>query len=153
MPSFSRRGFTLAAAATMALPGADLRVFTREDALWIEAIQSHIIPTDDAPGAREAGCLAYLDLQLTQALQRFLPAYRSGLRDFQAAHPDFLTLSPAAQLSLLNQWNGKPFFEMLIDHTMQGFYGSPAHGGNRGQASWKMLGIEAYMGEGHYHGR
>jgi gluconate 2-dehydrogenase gamma chain len=44
------------------------------------------------------------------------------------------------------------FFEMLIDHTMQGFYGSPAHGGNRDGASWKMLGISGYMGEGHWHG-
>ena len=44
------------------------------------------------------------------------------------------------------------FFQMVVDHTMQGFYGSPKHGGNRGEASWKMLGIEAVMREGHAHG-
>jgi hypothetical protein len=39
---------------------------------------------------------------------------------------------------------------MVIDHTMQGFYGSPEHGGNRDEASWKMLGIVDVM-EGHKH--
>jgi hypothetical protein len=33
---------------------------------------------------------------------------------------------------------------------MQGFYGSPTHGGNRDEASWKMLGIQEIMG-GHQH--
>jgi gluconate 2-dehydrogenase gamma chain len=42
------------------------------------------------------------------------------------------------------------FFAMVIDHTMQGFYGSPEHGGNRDEASWKMLGIVDVM-EGHKH--
>ena len=31
---------------------------------------------------------------------------------------------------------------MIRDHTMQGFYGSPRHGGNKGYASYKMLGLE-----------
>jgi hypothetical protein len=39
---------------------------------------------------------------------------------------------------------------MVADHAMQGFYGSPAHGGNLDAASWKMLGIEDVM-EGHRH--
>jgi gluconate 2-dehydrogenase gamma chain len=39
---------------------------------------------------------------------------------------------------------------MVVDHTMQGFYGSPAHGGNRDEASWKMLGVTGVM-EGHQH--
>jgi gluconate 2-dehydrogenase gamma chain len=37
--------------------------------------------------------------------------------------------------------NTKPFFDMLVAHTMQGFYGDPRHGGNRERASWKMLGV------------
>ena len=34
------------------------------------------------------------------------------------------------------------FFRLVRDHSMQGFYGSPRHGGNRGYASYKMLGLE-----------
>lgn len=33
------------------------------------------------------------------------------------------------------------FFGLLVDQTMQGFYGDPRHGGNREGASWKMLGV------------
>ena len=31
---------------------------------------------------------------------------------------------------------------MILEHSMQGFYGSPEHGGNRGYASFKMLDID-----------
>jgi gluconate 2-dehydrogenase gamma chain len=34
------------------------------------------------------------------------------------------------------------FFSMIVQHTMQGFYGSPRHGGNKDYASYKMLGLE-----------
>jgi gluconate 2-dehydrogenase gamma chain len=29
----------------------------------------------------------------------------------------------------------------VLDHTRQGFYGSPRHGGNRDYASYRMLGL------------
>ncbi len=32
---------------------------------------------------------------------------------------------------------------MVLAHTMQGFYGSPRHGGNRDYASWRMLRVPA----------
>ncbi len=109
---------------------------------------SHIIPTDDTPGARETGCLYYLDLQLHNALSRFAPGYRDGLAAFQKQHPGFLDTAPEAQLKILEALKANRFFDMLVDHTMQAFYGSPVHGGNKDAASWKMLGIEKYMGEG-----
>jgi len=33
------------------------------------------------------------------------------------------------------------FFELLRNHTMEGYYGSPRHGGNRDAVSWRMLGL------------
>jgi gluconate 2-dehydrogenase gamma chain len=33
------------------------------------------------------------------------------------------------------------FFELLLQQTMQGFYGDPRHGGNREGTGWKVLGI------------
>ena len=33
------------------------------------------------------------------------------------------------------------FFNLVIEHTRQGFYGSPRHGGNRNYASYRMLGL------------
>lgn len=42
-------------------------------------------------------------------------------------------------------WKGHPssdFFVLLRQHSLQGFYGSPGHGGNRGYISYKMLGLD-----------
>ena len=33
------------------------------------------------------------------------------------------------------------FFNLILAHAMQGFYGDPRHGGNRGAASWKMVAL------------
>ena len=152
MDSVDRRNFIALASITPLAAAASLRFFSETDARWVETIMAHIIPADDAPGAREAGCLYYLDRQLGEALHRFGAAYRSGLARFQQRHPDFLNQSAEAQLATLRSLERDSFFEMLIDHTMQGFYGSPVHGGNRDGASWQMLGIAAHMGEGHWHG-
>jgi gluconate 2-dehydrogenase gamma chain len=37
--------------------------------------------------------------------------------------------------------SSKDFFSLILSHTMQGFYGDPRHGGNRGRVSWKMLNL------------
>ncbi len=33
------------------------------------------------------------------------------------------------------------FLELLVEHTMQGFYGDPRHGGNRQGVGWKAVGL------------
>ncbi len=33
------------------------------------------------------------------------------------------------------------FFNLLYDLTMQGYFADPLHGGNKGKASWKMIGF------------
>jgi len=35
----------------------------------------------------------------------------------------------------------KTFFSMLLDNTKEGYFSDPIHGGNRGMASWKMIGF------------
>jgi gluconate 2-dehydrogenase gamma chain len=145
-----RRHFVTLAALAASGQAVPLNFFSQAEAPWIETLMSHIVPSDDTPGAKETGCLYYLDLQLNSALSRFAPAYRSGLAAFQKQHPDFLKAPPADQLKTLEALKSNRFFDMLVDHTMQAFYGSPTHGGNKDAASWKMLGIEKYMGEGPY---
>ena len=34
------------------------------------------------------------------------------------------------------------FFEMILRHTMQGFYGSPRHGGNKNYVSYRMMKVD-----------
>lgn len=38
--------------------------------------------------------------------------------------------------------NPAEFFDRLVCQTMEGFYGDPGNGGNRGQISWRMVGFE-----------
>jgi gluconate 2-dehydrogenase gamma chain len=33
------------------------------------------------------------------------------------------------------------FFRLVRNHTLEGYYGSPRHGGNRDAVSWRMLGM------------
>jgi gluconate 2-dehydrogenase gamma chain len=149
-------------AATMPLyAAAPLVSLSAEEASLLEALCDQIVPADDAPGANEAGVLYYIDRQLAGPLGRFAPDYRHGLAQFASAcrertGREFMSLPFAQRTAFLKDVESgsvpglDTFFRMVADHTMQGFYGSPAHGGNRGEASWKMLGVADVM-EGHRH--
>ena len=148
MATVNRRVFLLSTIPIPLYPAAPLQFFSAAEARIVEALCDQVIPADDLPGAKAAGVLYYIDRQLAGPLKRFQPRYRRQLPAFQTL-PD---LSFAEQTAFLHGLKGEPaaFFNLVIDHTMQGFYGSPAHGGNRNEASWKMLGIQDMMG-GHSH--
>ena len=156
-----RRLFLLAAAATPLYAAAPLVSLSADEASLLEALCDQIVPADDAPGAKQAGVLYYIDRQLAGPLRRFAPDYKRGLAQFASAcrertRREFPSLPFAEQTAFLKDVESgrvpglDAFFRMIVDHTMQGFYGSPAHGGNRGEASWKMLGVTDVM-EGHQH--
>jgi gluconate 2-dehydrogenase gamma chain len=118
------------------------RFFTLEEARTLEAVCAHIIPEDQDPGAVRARVVVFIDRQLTGFYKPLQKVYRQGLA---AIGPKFAALPAAAQLDALRRIEQnpetKPFFDMLVAHTMQGFYGDPRHGGNRERVSWKMLGV------------
>ena len=60
-----------------------------------------------------------------------------------AAGPPFADLASAEQTEVLRdvEKKAKAFFDLILAHTMQGFYGDPRHGGNREAVSWKMLAL------------
>ncbi len=138
---------------------APYRFFSEGEASLLIAICEQIIPRDDAPGATDAGVIHYIDRQLSGKLARHQRVYRQGLESFrktclQIHKKPFEELPFATQTETLrllesgrapkDLW-GSPsqqeFFNLVIDHTMQGFYGSPRHGGNREYASYRMLGL------------
>lgn len=47
----------------------------------------------------------------------------------------------AIQLKLRPGFSTKEFFELVLQNTMEGFFADPLYGGNRGMASWKMIGF------------
>ena len=90
----------------------------------------------------------YIDIQLTRPFRKYQATYRRGLASVDAASrakfgKPFVQLDSAQQVEALNAVEEKSgaFFDLILAHARQGFYGDPRHGGNRHMASWKMLGL------------
>jgi gluconate 2-dehydrogenase gamma chain len=134
---------------------------TLDEALTLTAICEQIIPADEnGPGATQAGVIYYIDKQLHDIFIADQPAYRNGLSavndSCQELYSDrFEDLSWDRQLAFLQKmeqndlpgeyWQNNPssgFFNTMIRHSMQGFYGSPRHGGNKDYISYRMIGLE-----------
>lgn len=154
---------------------ANWRVFTSEEADLMDAIVEQIIPTDEWMGAKDAGVTNYIDKQLTSHLSRFKENYKKGLKAIRLTCKEvygtpfeklpwdeqtkFLTRMQDGELSTLavKTADGGPvweegedrfFFNLVRDHTMQGYYGSPRHGGNKDYVSYKMIGLDYPVIEG-----
>lgn len=143
-----RRAFLAAASATAVGCGGNrgaFRFLTDAQARTLDALLGCIIPADDAPGAREAGVVRYIDRQLTGHFSEFKGRYREGITEAdRLAGGSFADASPARQLEIAQDLERGPhraFFDLLVAHAQQGFYGDPRHGGNREFASWRMLGV------------
>ncbi len=138
------------------------RFFTDDEARLVEAITAQLIPAGPGPGALEAGVVYYIDIQLDRRFRKHRKAYREGLAGVddvsrKAAGKRFVELGSEQQIEVLNtlEENAKPFFQLMLAHTRQGFYGDPRHGGNRNMVSWKMVGLPfpQIRGRQHYDGR
>ncbi|UCF37472.1 MAG: gluconate 2-dehydrogenase subunit 3 family protein [Acidobacteriota bacterium] len=141
-------------------PGETWSFLTPSEAELLDVLIGRIIPADEDPGAREAGVIYFLDRQLAGIYAQHQQSYREGLKSLestaQAVHgKSFVDFEEAEQIAFLERleqndvprdhWTDRSpssFFGMVVDHTMQGFYGSPIHGGNKNYASYKMLKIE-----------
>ena len=123
--------------------------FSDDEAATLAALCDQIIPADDFPSASRAGAVVFIDRQLDGPYRRHRRAYRDGIgRVDTICHSRFgvdpAHATPAQQLELaqeLERCEAK-LFELIRDHTMQSFYGSPRHGGNRDGVSWHMLGLD-----------
>jgi gluconate 2-dehydrogenase gamma chain len=149
-----RRRFIVAGLAGTAIGCArsksPWRFLSVREARTLEAFCAHIIPQDRDPGAVQAGVVVFMDRQLTQFYKPLQKTYRQGIatvdqQSVSFAGRAFADLPAASQLEMLGRLERdpgtKPFFDLLVAHTMQGFYGDPRHGGNRDRASWMMLGV------------
>ena len=124
------------------------RFFTEAEGRLMTAICEQIIPGDQDPGAAWAGVPVFIDRQLIRFHKPHQKTYRVGLRAVEQASGErfskpFIELDAEDQVAVLQsvERTNKPFFDLIVGHTMQGFYGSPRHGGNREAVSWRMLGV------------
>lgn len=117
----------------------------------VEAIAALVIPTDDAPGAREARVIDFIDRGLATFASDQLPLFQQGLADLNGrvatAHPGvaaFADLPAGDQTALLTQLQSEhsEFFEAARTATVSGFLSNPEYGGNANKVGWKLIGFE-----------
>ena len=123
----------------------------------LNAVLDRIIPPDDYPGAAESGSLEFLERLLQDDLQHLILPYQQGLDGLESEsmnrfRTSFHLLTAVDQDLILSdieagksegQWEtpSAPFFQMLINHTAEGYYANPELGGNRNAKSWEMIGF------------
>jgi gluconate 2-dehydrogenase gamma chain len=125
----------------------------------VDAITARILPTDRDPGAREAGCVNFIDKALANEDAMILPLYEMSLAVIEGHcqstfKEPFSALSEAQQDQVLRQiesgqlasWPAGPirpeaFFATIRFHTLVGFTANPSYGGNRDYAGWKVMGF------------
>jgi gluconate 2-dehydrogenase gamma chain len=136
------------------------RYLNEEEITLLDAIVEQIIPTDDFPGGKWANVSNFIDRQLSTYYIKHQLEYREGLAAFektviQMKGKRFEELLFDEQTAILEKmeagefsgdyWMDNPsagFFNMVRQHSLQGFYGSPLHGGNREYISYRMLGLD-----------
>jgi gluconate 2-dehydrogenase gamma chain len=136
-------------------------VLTPEQAKEVEAISACIIPTDEQPGAREAGVVYFIDVALKTFASDTKPVYNNGIPEVNALttklYPAVTRFSAAAaeqQVKILTAYtvdqehtrgrfrrspDSPGFFQTISFHTMFGFLVDPEGGGNRDYVGWKVI--------------
>lgn len=126
---------------------APFQVLGAQEAADIEAITALIIPTDETPGAREAGVVYFIDLALGAKMAWMLPDLRHQLSEInKLAGPgsgaSFSRLDEKAQLAVMQAADEIGALAIFSRLTMFGMLSMPVYGGNRDHAGWAMIGFD-----------
>jgi gluconate 2-dehydrogenase gamma chain len=120
----------------------------------LDAVVARILPSDDGPGAREAGVVGFIDRQLASGpLAPLAPvvvelARRIELHARKAHGRSYDELSAAEQDAIVGKLSRaelstslpeRQLYEALHGLTLEGFLSDPNHGGNVDQVGWKFV--------------
>ena len=155
-------GESLAADARQRSVKGPLRFFTEQEATVVVAACERIFPADESgPGATQANVVIYIDRQLAgpygtdehrytqppfvesipehgyQGKENPQEIYRAGI---EALGADFANLEGAAQDQRLAAREHTVFFQLLRQHTIEGMFCDPMHGGNADLIGWRLIG-------------
>jgi gluconate 2-dehydrogenase gamma chain len=149
--------------ATKAGGPGHFEVLSAEQARNVEAIAAQIIPSDELPGAREAGVVYFIDRALKTFAKYAVPVYQKGLADVNqmtsAKYPGVKTFADSSteqqeniMAVVMGEFNSpaqRPrnrrivpsddFVQTIWQHTILGFLADPEAGGNRNYAGWKAI--------------
>lgn len=158
---YSLTGAPMVVSAQQGKVRVPLRFFTAQEAKVVLAACERIFPADESgPGATQAGAMVYIDRQLAgpygsdkyrytkppfvqaagpgyQGRETPRETYRAGILKLGA---DFAALTAAQQDERLEAIEKTHFFQLLRQHTIEGMFCDPMHGGNAGLIGWQLLG-------------
>jgi len=127
-------------------PAPAFTAFTPEEAAVLEAAASRIIPSDDTPGAKEAGVIYFMDRAFSTFQKDDLPQVKKLVADLnrrarrrQRTAANFAALQPADQDAILKQIEKSDDFGGLRFMTIVGMFANPSWGGNNDMIGWKLL--------------
>lgn len=110
---------------------------------------ARIIPTDETPGAREAGVIWFIDQSLTGFAVDQQEFYTEELVKLEAAvaaaYPGerrFAELADDQQDAILTAMQDTPFFGAVHFATIAGMFALPKYGGNADYLGWQLIGQE-----------
>jgi gluconate 2-dehydrogenase gamma chain len=157
---FSRRGmiraapFVPLAAISAAAPAAE-SAFSPSQLRLIEALVDRLIPSDESgPGACECGVAVYIGRSFGGALSGEKTAFTAGLAatdalargrhgaafaELDAAKKDELLTSMESNEAAGFAPDSRTFFNRVRQLTLEGMFGDPFYGGNRGFAGWDLI--------------
>jgi gluconate 2-dehydrogenase gamma chain len=124
------------------------RAISADEATEYEAIAACIIPSNDSPGAREAGVIYFIDTVLADIDPSIHEPLRQGLSDFKRSiletfgESAFSRLGRQQQIEALGTIEDSGFFGTLRFLTLAGMFCDPSHGGNRDRVGWELIGFE-----------
>ena len=128
---------------------ATISLLTAAEAVDVEAVAAQIVPSDDSPGAREAGAIYFIDKALATFFSQLASDYRAQLASFQAGYRErypaaksFPSLTSEQQIEYLKTIDETPFFNTTRLLTLLGMFTLPEYGGNRDGLGWKLIGFE-----------
>jgi len=127
----------------------DLQFLTAAQFAQVQALTAQIIPTDDTPGAKEAGVVYFIDRALATFDKERGPVYVKGLKYVDSVSRKliprggtFSELKADQQIKVMHAIEKSEFFGVLRAHTIIGFLANPEYGGNRGKAGWNLIGFD-----------
>jgi gluconate 2-dehydrogenase gamma chain len=120
--------------------------------ITLTALATEIIPSDDGPGATEAGAVYFIDRALATFDSDKREQYKAGLRQVDVlrarlfpASSNVEGLSREQRRELIRGLETSEFFEVLRTHVVLGFLADPEYGGNRQEAGWKYIDFDNQM--------
>lgn len=138
-------------------PESALLFLNRREAATVDAFTSEFIPSEEgSPGAMEAGVTTYIDRALAGFMRDLQSTYRRGLATLDAFtaqrfETTFAGATGEQRAELMREIDdlarNRPehflgqFFRIVREHTVQGYFGDPAYGGNRETVGWKLVGF------------